>query len=95
MLADVFKNFRNMRLQIYVLDLVRFLTTPGLAWLAGLKKTKVKFDLLTDIDMLLMVEKVIRRRKCHAIHWYAKNNNKNMKYYEKNKEHCHILKTEM
>ena len=95
LLADVFKNFRNTRLQIYVLDLVRFLTTPGLAWLAGLKKTKVKFGLLTDIDMLLMVEKVIRRRKCHAIHWYAKTNNKNMKYYEKNKEHCHILKTEM
>ena len=34
----------------------RFLTVPGLAWQAALKKTKVKLDLLTDINMLLMVE---------------------------------------
>ena len=32
-----------------------FLSAPGLAQHAGLKKTKVKLDLLTDIDMLLMV----------------------------------------
>ena len=35
-----------------------FLSTSGLAWQAVLKKTKVKLDLLTDINMLLMVEKV-------------------------------------
>ena len=32
---------------------------PGLAWQAALKETKVKLDLLTDIDMLLMVENVL------------------------------------
>ena len=32
---------------------------PGLAWQAALKKTKVNLDLLTDINMLLMVEKGI------------------------------------
>ena len=58
LLADVFENFRNMCLEIYELDSARFLTVPGLAWEAALKKTKVKLDLLTDIDMLLMVEKV-------------------------------------
>ena len=31
-------------------------------------KTKVKLDLLTDIDMLLTIEKSIRDRICHAIH---------------------------
>ena len=30
---------------------------PGLEWQAALKKTKVKLDLLTDISMLLMIEK--------------------------------------
>ena len=35
-----------------------FLSTSGLPWQAVLKKTKVKLDLLTDINMLLMVEKV-------------------------------------
>ena len=36
--------------------------------------------------MLLMLEKDIRRRICHAIHRYTKVNNKYMKYYDKNKE---------
>ena len=44
LLADVFDNFRNICPEIYVLDPAHFLTAPGLAWKAGLKKTKVKFD---------------------------------------------------
>ena len=36
------------------------LVALGLAWQAALKKAKVKLDLFTDIDMLLMVEKGIR-----------------------------------
>ena len=36
--------------------------------------------------MLLIVEKSIRGGKCHAIHRYAKANNKYMKYFDKNKE---------
>ena len=40
------------------------------------KKTKVKLDLFTDPDMILMVEKGIRRGICHSIYHYAKTNNK-------------------
>ena len=87
LLADVFENFQNMCLEIYELDPARFFTAPGLAWKALLKKTKVKLDLLTDTDMLLMVEKGIRGGiTCHAIHRYAKANNKYMKDYDKDKE---------
>ena len=46
----------------------RFLTGPGLAGQASLKKTKIKLDLLTNIDMLLMAEKGIRGGICHANH---------------------------
>ena len=68
LLADVFENFRKMCLKIYQLDPAKFLSAPGLAWQAALKKTKVKLDLLTDTDMLLMVEKGIRRLICHSIY---------------------------
>ena len=85
LLADVFEKFRNMCLKIKELDPVRFLTAPGLVWQADLKKTKVKLDLLSDIDMLLMVEKGITAGKCHSFYRYAKANNKYMKDYDKNK----------
>ena len=52
----------------------------------SLKKTKVKLDLLSDINMLLMVEKGIRGVICHPIHRYVKANKKYMKGYDKNKE---------
>ena len=64
---------------MYELDPAHFFTAPELAWQAALKKTKVKLDLLTDIDMLLMVAKSITG--CHAIHRYAKPNNKYMADY--------------
>ena len=86
LLADKFNSFWNMCLKIYELDPARFHSAPGLVWQAALKKTKVKLDLLTDIDMLLMVGKGIRGGTCHAINRYAKTNNKYMKVYYKNIE---------
>ena len=57
LLADVFENFRDKFIEIYELDPAHFLSAPGLAWQACLKKKGVKFELLTDNDMLMMVEK--------------------------------------
>ena len=90
LLADVFENFRNMCLEIYELDPVYFVSAPGLAWQACLKKTGVKLELLTDIDMLLMVEKGTRGGICQATHRYAKANNKYMKNYDKNNEWSYL-----
>ena len=67
----------------YKLDPAKFLSAPGLAWQAALKKTKVKLDLLTDIDMLLMVEIEMRGGICHSIYRYTKTKNKYMKDYDK------------
>ena len=89
MLADAFENFRSMCINIYELDLVKFLSASRLAWQAALKKTKAKLDLLTDIDVLLMSEKGIRARICNALYQYAKANN-NMKDYDKNKESSYL-----
>ena len=86
LLADLFENFRNMCIKVYELDPAHFLSAPGLAWQACLKKTEVKLELLTDVDMLLMVEKGIRGGICHTIYRYAKVSNKYMKNYNKDKE---------
>ena len=79
-----------MCIKVYELDPGHFLSLPGLAWQACLKKTNVKLELLTDYDMLLMVEEGIRGGICHAIHRHAKANNKFMKIYDKNKESSYI-----
>ena len=61
------------------------MSAPGFAWQTYLKKTGVKLELLTDYDMLLMVEKGIRGGICQATHRYATANNKYMnKYHKKN-----------
>ena len=59
MLAHVFENFRNTCFKMYQLDPTKFLSALGLAWQAALKKTKVRLDSSTNIDVLLMVEKSV------------------------------------
>ena len=59
--------------------------------MASLLKTKVKLELLTNIDMLLMAEKGIRGRICHAIHRHTKANNKYIKNYYKNLESSYLM----
>ena len=86
LLADVFENFRNMCIKVYELDPAHFSSAQGLAWQACLKKIEVKLELLTDVYMLLMVEKGIRGGICHAMHRYAKANNKYMQDYNRDEE---------
>ena len=67
LLADLFENFRNMCLEIYELNPAKCLSATGLAWEIGLKKTKVKSDLLNYINMLLTVENGIRQEIWYSI----------------------------
>ena len=60
LLADVFENFRDICIKNYNLDPAHYYTAPGFAWDATLELTEVKLELLSDPDMLLMVEKGIR-----------------------------------
>ena len=90
LLAGVFENFRNTCLKVNELDPAHFLSLLGLAWQACLKKTSTKLELLTDYDMLLMVEEGIRGRICHSIYRHAKANNKYMENYDESKESSNI-----
>ena len=82
-LADVFENFRDKYIEIYQLDPSHFLSAPGLAWQACLKRTGIELELLTDNNMLMMTEKGNRGGMCNAVYRHAKENNKYMKNYNK------------
>ena len=90
LLADIFENFRNACLSNYEIDPAHFISLPGLAWQACLKKTNVELEMLTDYDMLLMIEEGIWGGICHAVHRYAKASNIYMKDYDSSKESSYI-----
>ena len=64
LLADIFKNFRKSCLKkFHELDPAHVVSLPGLAWQACFKKTNAELELLTEYDMLLMVEEGMNKRR--------------------------------
>ena len=55
LLVNVFEAFRKVCLDNYRLDPAHVYTTPGLAWKACLKKTRIRLELILDPNMLLML----------------------------------------
>ncbi|XP_071055733.1 uncharacterized protein [Onthophagus taurus] len=60
LLTDVFEKFRQVCFKTYDLDPAHCYTAPGLFWDAMLKFTKIKLELLTDIDQVHFIKKGIR-----------------------------------
>ena len=76
LLADVFEEFRNVCLENYSLDPAWYYTSPGLSWDALLKHSRVRLELLTDVDVLF--KKGIRGGVSMIPNRYGKANNKFM-----------------
>jgi hypothetical protein len=90
LLADVFENFRKICLDCYGLDPCHYFSSPGLAWDACLKMTKIKLELISDVDMYNFVEKGLRGGLSVITHRKAIANNKYMKDYDASKPITYI-----
>ena len=86
LLADVFEDFRRQCLKTYDLDPANFLTLPSLALQACLKVSNVQLDLITNSEMLLMIEEAVRGGITQVITKRSVANNKYTENYYENKE---------
>jgi hypothetical protein len=91
LLADIWANFRNVCYKNYGLDCVYYYTAPSLSFDAMLKYTKIKLELLTDIEMFEFVESGIRGGISQISTRHAVANNKYMKEYDESKEDSYIV----
>ncbi|GFX95332.1 uncharacterized protein TNCV_849221 [Trichonephila clavipes] len=91
LLSDIFENFRTLCQNYYKIDPCHTYTAPGLAWQACLKMTKVRLELLTDIDMHLFIEKGIRGGVAMISHRYAKANNAYLSNYDSSLPSSYII----
>jgi hypothetical protein len=60
LLADCFEKFRDVNMKNFKIDPCHCYSVPGLTWQGGLKFTKIKLDLLDNVDDVLFFEKSIR-----------------------------------
>ena len=60
LLVDFFEKFRRTCLDFYSLDPLHYYTTPGLAWDAALRMSRVELELITDENIYNLIENSIR-----------------------------------
>ncbi|KYN27445.1 hypothetical protein ALC57_03154 [Trachymyrmex cornetzi] len=91
LLANIFENFRESCVASYGLDPAKYYTLPGFTWDAMLKHTRVRFELFTDIDMVMFIERGIRGGLSQCSNRYAQANNKYMRSYDSSKPSTYLM----
>ena len=90
-LADVFENFRSVCLENCSLDPAHYYTAPDLSWDAMLLYTNVELELITDVDMYLMVENGIRGGISMISQKFAKANNPYLEDHDPEQPNSYIM----
>ncbi|XP_030751512.1 uncharacterized protein LOC115879024 [Sitophilus oryzae] len=95
LLADIFEQFRTTSHKTYCLDPAHTYTLPGYAWqcmLFQMRKSDIKkLELLTDLDMVLFIEKGIRGGLSQCSKRYAEANNKYIPSYDSSKDETYLM----
>ena len=95
LLADFFEKFRKMCLNNYQLDPCHYFTTPGLAWDAALRMTKVELQLLQNEEIHTFFEKAIRGGVSMISKRYVKANNPRCSDYDPTKPTTYLIDHDM
>ena len=91
LLADDFEEFRNNTLKIYGLCPSIYLSAPALSCDAVLNMTKVELQLISDLDMYILIQKGMRGGASYISNRYSKASNKCLKSYDPKQESKHII----
>lgn len=90
-LTDFFESFRTLCLDKYKLDPAQYFTAPSLSWDAMMRSTRVKLELLVDIDMIHFLKKNIRGGICHCSVRKSTANNPFFSDYDDSKPTSYIM----
>ena len=91
LLAVVFEKFIYTCVEYYGLDPCHYFNSPGLSWDAMLKMIGIELELISDIDMHLLIAKGMRGDISYITKRHSKGNNKYMKCYDNCKESKFIM----
>ena len=91
LLTQVFENFKDTCHAAYKIDPAHYYTLAHFAFDGMLYFTRIRLELLTDIEKLNMIESGIRGGVSQCCNRYAAANNPYMKRYDPSKENTYLM----
>ena len=91
LLTDYFEKVRKTCLNYYKFDPVHYYITPGLAWDAALRMSKVTLELITDKDIYNLIDTSIRCGVSMISTRHARANNPSFPSYDPELPRCDLI----